>query len=169
MLFISQEVPRLVQERPGMNSEHPSIVGLSTKGRCTLLCTLLQGHGLIFSVDLPSTIHVPTRSAKLRKARQSLRYPALCCHPGTRLLLSSHPTMKAYIFRLESYQEKCRHQTFYAIESWKKISKRPVFLGPVIRVDHDSAWPQRGGICIVLRLSHAQYDGIQLGSYCELP
>ena len=126
--------------------------GFQRRAVCTLLCTLLQGCGHVSLVDLPSTIHVPTRSAKLRKARQSLRYPALCCHPGTRAATFKSSLNESLHLPIRIISRECRHRTFHATELRKKISKRPVILGPVMRADHDSAWPQRGGIRIVLRL-----------------
>ena len=157
-VFISQEVPPLVQERPGMIQNILPLSGFQQQ-QVHLALHAPARPWAYFSVDLPSTIHVPTISASCAKLvnhfdiLRSVFVQARGCY--------FQVVLESLDLPIGLYQENVNinllcHRTV------EEDLERPVALGQsFVRIMILRGC--NGGIRIVLRLSHAQYDGISIG------
>ena len=157
-VFISQEVLPLVQERPGMIQDILPLAGYQQ----SVVHDALHADSrewTYFSIDLPSTIRVPTISASCEK---------LVNHFD--ILRSVFIQARGRYFQvvlenlqlpIESYQENVDIDSL-CHRCVEEDLERPMVLG--------HSWVRiiilrgcSGGIRIVLRLSHAQYDAVSFG------
>ena len=156
--FISQEVPPLVQERPGMME---NILPLSDFQRMAVHFALHAPSRPwnYFSIDLPSTVHVPTISASCAK---------LVNHFD--VLRSVFIQARGRYFQvvlenlhlpIELYQENV-DINLLCNRIVEEDLERPVLPGQsFVRIMILRGC--NGVIRIILRLSHAQYDGVSFG------
>lgn len=155
-VFISQEVPPLVQERPGMIQ---NILPLSDFQRMAVHLTLRAPSRTYFTVDLPSTIHVPTISASCAKLvnhfdiLRSVFIQARGCYFQV-VLENLHLPIGLYQENVD--MDLLCHRIV------EEDFERPVVLGQSF-VRMMILRGCNGSIRIVLRLSHAQYDAISFG------
>ena len=157
-VFVSQEVPPLVQERPGKIQDILPLSGFQQSVVHDALHADSRTWGY-FSIDLPPTIHVPTVSASCEKLVNHfdiLRSVFIQAHGRYFQVVLENLHLP-----IESYQEDVDINSL-CHRFVEEDLERPIVLG--------HSWVRiiilrgcSGVIRIVLRLLHAQYDAVSFG------